>query len=689
MTFRRFGGLKEDIIDRIMKMAVAAEDFEPSGLDSIINVIGLTSDDPLDTFAEIWYQVFLWTLFSSLFVHLIAAAIAFATLKKHKLGRFTPVFILVMGVIAPLSGGVVTSAAIASVYRASKFQMIPFYALVWGLCQTILSVCMSFTRILATLRSSISLSLIMTMFVSILISSQIKVYVPNNTLSNWNETEKHQNQKHMTREISKPCDYHNALNKILAKEGAEKWEQKRSTKIGGCGKKRRNKVAPKGGRDGIMKYEGMSLNDLKTELGARKNEVSGRIRELVERYTVEPFKNFLKTEFDFSLEELQVEGYQIGRPYSTTGEIYLKCLKMQGYNEDKKVILTSFSGKLFYVSFIFCSHYCFNSYLINFFPQLGKCRMVTDFEKLNRIGEGTYGIVCIASLIKSVFFFQPIGVPVSTLRELNILLNLKHNNVVQLKEVTVGKSLNSIFLVMEYCEQDLGSLLDNMQSPFSESQVKCIMLQLFNGLQYLHQSFIVHRDLKVSNLLLTDKGCLKIADFGLARKYGLPLKPMTPQVVTLWYRAPELLLHANTQTTAIDMWAAGCILGELLSHKPLLPGRSEIHQLELILEMLGTPNDNIWPVNIIFSLYNNLKHTFPWLSAAGMRLLNFLFMYDPNKRATAEDCLQSSYCKEPPLPCNPELMPSFPQHRNLKRKLSANDETSGTHPYESSLLSIK
>ncbi|XP_076371039.1 cyclin-dependent kinase 10 isoform X3 [Tachypleus tridentatus] len=271
------------------------------------------------------------------------------------------------------------------------------------------------------------------------------------------------------------------------------------------------------------------------------------------------------------------------------------------------------------------------------------------------------------------------GVPVSGLREINILLNLQHNNIVNLKEVVVGKSLDSIFLVMEYCEQDLASLLDNIQTPFSESQVKCIMLQLFNGLQYLHKNFIVHRDLKVSNLLLTDHGCLKIADFGLARKYGIPLKPMTPKVVTLWYRAPELLLQSRIQTTAIDMWAAGCILGELLLHKPMLPGRSEIHQIELIIELLGTPNDQIWqgfsslPALENFTLkkqpYNNIKHIFPWLSPAGIRLLNFLFMYDPRKRATAEDCIESSYFKEPPLPCEPELMPSFPQHRNLKRKI--------------------
>jgi cyclin-dependent kinase 10 len=315
---------------------------------------------------------------------------------------------------------------------------------------------------------------------------------------------------------------------------------------------------------------------------------------------------------------------------------------------------------------------------------LGRCRSVVEFEKLNRIGEGTYGVVYrakdtksqeIVALKKMRMEREKDGFPISALREITILINMRHENVVTLKEVVVGRSLESIFVVMEYCEQDLASLLDNMQSPFTESQIKCIMLQLFRGLRHIHSNFVVHRDLKVSNLLMTDKGCLKIADFGLARKYGLPLKPMTPGVVTLWYRAPELLLHAKAQTTAIDMWAAGCIFGELLSHKPLLPGRSEIHQLDMIIELLGSPNDQIWPefsslpavqnVALKVQPYNNIKDKFPLLNSAGLRLINFLLMYDPRKRATAEECIQSSYFKEPPIPCDPELMPSFPQHRNL------------------------
>uniref|UniRef100_A0A8I3MRK1 Cyclin dependent kinase 10 n=2 Tax=Canis lupus familiaris TaxID=9615 RepID=A0A8I3MRK1_CANLF len=275
------------------------------------------------------------------------------------------------------------------------------------------------------------------------------------------------------------------------------------------------------------------------------------------------------------------------------------------------------------------------------------------------------------------------GVPISSLREITLLLRLRHPNIVELKEVVVGTHLESIFLVMGYCEQDLASLLENMPTPFSEAQVKCIVLQVLRGLQYLHQNFIIHRDLKVSNLLMTDKGCVKTADFGLARAYSIPMKPMTPKVVTLWYRAPELLLGTSTQTTSIDMWAMGCILAELLAHKPLLPGTSEIHQVDLIVQLLGTPSENIWPgfsrLPLVgqYSLrkqpYNNLKHKFPWLSEAGLRLLNFLFMYDPKKRATARDGLDSSYFKEKPLPCEPELMPTFPHHRN-KRAILATSE---------------
>ncbi|XP_068145645.1 cyclin-dependent kinase 10 [Drosophila tropicalis] len=337
----------------------------------------------------------------------------------------------------------------------------------------------------------------------------------------------------------------------------------------------------------------------------------------------------------------------------------------------------------------------------------GSCRPVSEFEKLNRVGEGSYGIVYrardtrnneIVALKKVRMDQEKDGLPVSGLREIMILKQCRHENIVQLREVVVGKSLDSIFLVMDFCEQDLASVLDNMPQPFTESEVKCITLQVLRALKYMHARYIIHRDLKVSNLLMTDKGCIKVADFGLARLYCNPPKPMTPQMVTLWYRAPELLLGSRTYTAAVDMWAFGCILGELLIGKPLLPGNSEIAQLDLIIELLGAPSKSIWPgftelpalQNFTLSQqpYNNLKSKFQALRPAGRALLNLLFIYNPSTRATAVECLNSKYFVEPPQACDPRMMPTFPQHRN---SLTTNAQTQPPPPAEipiSDLLNV-
>lgn len=138
------------------------------------------------------------------------------------------------------------------------------------------------------------------------------------------------------------------------------------------------------------------------------------------------------------------------------------------------------------------------------------------------------------------------------------------------------------------------------------------------------------------------------------------------------------------------MWAVGCILGELLIHKPLLPGNGEIAQIDLIIELLGTPSESIWPgfsqlpacqkFTLRSQPYNNLKTKFPHLSQSGLRLLNFLFMYDPKKRGSAKESLKSPYFKESPLPCDRKLMPSFPQHRNIPRNVASSSTSSSYAP---------
>lgn len=164
------------------------------------------------------------------------------------------------------------------------------------------------------------------------------------------------------------------------------------------------------------------------------------------------------------------------------------------------------------------------------------------------------------------------------------------------------------------------------------------------------------------------------ADFGLARTLSLPGKPMTPNVVTLWYRAPEVLFGDTNYTTAIDLWSAGCIMGELMQHKPLLPGNTEQAQLDLIVKLLGSPNDSIWPgfsklpsakaLVLPTQSYNNIKEVFPRYSENTLGLLAALLTYNPKTRFTVKQAIAHPYFQESPRAQDPALLPTYPEVRN-------------------------
>ncbi|KAG5028175.1 hypothetical protein JHK87_011689 [Glycine soja] len=230
------------------------------------------------------------------------------------------------------------------------------------------------------------------------------------------------------------------------------------------------------------------------------------------------------------------------------------------------------------------------------------------------------------------------------------------------KEVVVVDDFDGTFMVMEHMEYDLKGLMEVKKQPFSMSEIKSLVRQLLEGVKYLHDNWVIHRDLKSSNI----HGELKICDFGLSRQYGSPLKPCTPVVVTLWYRAPELLLGAKEYSTAIDMWSVGCIMAELIAKETLFRSKSELEQLDKIFPTLGTPDEKIWPglfklpgakANFVKQLC--IVYGLPVLSEQGFDLLKQLLTYDPEKRITAEDALLHDWFHEAPLPKS-DFKPIFP-----------------------------
>ncbi|PKS10297.1 hypothetical protein jhhlp_002048 [Lomentospora prolificans] len=322
------------------------------------------------------------------------------------------------------------------------------------------------------------------------------------------------------------------------------------------------------------------------------------------------------------------------------------------------------------------------------------CRSDRNYQKLNDIEEGAYGFVSRArdTATSRIVALKRLktdendrnGFPVTAMREIKILRACDHRNVVKLLETVVSplSAPPSVSLVLEFVEHDLRGVLEDMTETFLPSEIKRLMLQLASGLAYIHDHYIIHRDLKTSNLLLNNKGQLKIADFGMARYTSDPPPDnLTTLVVTLWYRSPELLLGAKTYTAAIDMWSVGCIFAELLERKPLFAGSAEAEQISKIFEVVGLPSDETWPgfrrlpnAKVLKlprkpgPVEDRIRPRFTDLTKAGCSLMRDLLSLNPEARPTAKEMLQHPYFAESPKPKAEALFPTFPSKANQERR---------------------
>jgi cell division cycle 2-like len=356
-------------------------------------------------------------------------------------------------------------------------------------------------------------------------------------------------------------------------------------------------------------------------------------------------------------------------------------------------------------------------------PLLSGCRSVYEtYERIERISEGSYGVVWKARdlatghymALKQIKFHGSSdsstsgitmssansiwkeGFPVTALREINVLLALQHESIVSVREMVVGDAPDQVFMVMEFFECDLKEALRHSSTggPLAQAELKGILQQILAGVNHMHEARYMHRDLKPSNILVkmssasngTGGGRIALADFGLARRYqDPPTRSLTLPVVTLWYRAPELLFGESRYGPAVDMWSIGCIMGELIhsgggggtgndmtgddldnDSNAILKGQGEVDQIDQIFSLVGVPDKSTWPTfdqlpnagllrwKPIAEANIRLPELFPvasvglssqqtFLDANGYQLLKGLLTLDPARRLTAEQAVQHNY----------------------------------------------
>ncbi|KAJ3353506.1 Cyclin-dependent kinase 20 [Allomyces javanicus] len=300
-----------------------------------------------------------------------------------------------------------------------------------------------------------------------------------------------------------------------------------------------------------------------------------------------------------------------------------------------------------------------------------------SYKVLERLGEGAHGVVVRAKELATgrIVALKKVSVrphqilPVMVFREIKALQHLDHPNVVTLEHVFTHGS--AFVMCFEYVERDLADLLKSARAPLPDPHVKTWSHMLLSGVAHLHEHSILHRDLKPANLLITRAGQLKITDFGQARLFDASVSPtsypMSHQVATRWYRAPELLYGARYYTEAVDLWAVGAIIGELLHHAPLFPGQNDIDQLYVVLSSLGTPTDDEWPTmrqlpdfhKIHFPEFpkRSVEDLIPDASPSALDLVGQFLVYDGAKRTSAVDALKHHYFQVAPFPVDVTVSP--------------------------------
>ncbi|XP_023909154.2 mitogen-activated protein kinase 3 [Quercus suber] len=280
------------------------------------------------------------------------------------------------------------------------------------------------------------------------------------------------------------------------------------------------------------------------------------------------------------------------------------------------------------------------------------------------IGRGAYGIVCsvmnsetneMVAMKKIANAFDNHMDAKRTLREIKLLRHFDHENVVALRDVVpppLRREFTDVYIATELMDTDLHQIIRSNQS-LSEEHCQYFLYQILRGLKFIHSANVIHRDLKPSNLLLNANCDLKICDFGLARPTA-ENEFMTEYVVTRWYRAPELLLNSSDYTAAIDVWSVGCIFMELMTRKPLFPGKDHVNQMRLLIELLGTPTEsdlgfvrNEDARRYIRQLPSHprqpLAAVFSHVHPLAIDLIEKMFTFDPTKRITVEEALAHPY----------------------------------------------